>query len=176
MDGGCIRGHEKGNRGNGGGGWAEQQPPQRGAPWAGQIYPRPAILSPLARVGHGRDWRLTRGSLTSGEALRLPPTAPEKAPPLAHAHSRSRSRALAPPAPARAPPTGLWPAPALSVSVRESQSGLTECPAPVTWPGEPITKLPSAAPAPMSLGVRLLQSCAGARRAQRAESLFSGAK
>lgn len=55
-----------------------------------------------------------------------------------------RSRAFAPPAPAGASPTGLWPAPALSVSVRENQSCRVDGPALVTWPHKPITKLPSA--------------------------------
>lgn len=96
---------------------------------------------PLPGTWHQRD-RPT--PLTSGEALRLPPTAPEKAPPLALAHAHSRSRAFAPPAPAGAPPTGLWPAPALSVSVRENQSCRVDRPALITWPHKPITKLPSA--------------------------------
>lgn len=111
-------------------------PPQCKAPGAGES---PSHPPPLPRTRHPRDFP---APLTSGEALPLPPTAPEKAPPLAHAHSRSR--AFAPPAPAGAPPTGLWPAPALSVSVRKNQSCCVEGPALVTWPHKPITKLPSA--------------------------------
>lgn len=131
----CIRGWEKGNQGTQAGECWGCILPSAGLP--GQANPEPS--PPLPRTRHQRD-RPT--PLTSGEALRLPPTAPEKAPPLAHAHSRSRS--FAPPAPAGSPPTGLWPAPALSVRVRENQSCRVDGLALVTWPHKPITKLPSA--------------------------------
>lgn len=60
----------------------------------------PSHPPPLPGTWHQRD-RPT--PLTSGEALRLPPTAPEKASPLAHAHSRTRALALSPLRPPRAP-------------------------------------------------------------------------
>lgn len=123
---------------------------------------------PLPGTRHQRD-RPT--PLTSGEALRLPPTAPEKAPPLALAHAHSRLRPSGP-------------------RGRPSDRALAR-PGPVRQrPREPIVSRgqPSAGHvasqanhqialgkrlAPMSPGVRLLPSRAGARRAQRAESLIS---
>lgn len=122
----------------------------------------PSHPPPLPGTRHPRD-RPT--PLTSGEALRLPPTALEKAPPLAHAHSRSR--AFAPPAPAGAPPTGLWPAPALSVSVRENQSCRVDGPVLVTWPHKPITKLPSASAwlrCPRGFGCYLVERVRGGHK------------
>lgn len=138
-------------------------PPQSGGSRAGgpQIAPRqpsathPTRQHPAAeRLGAAPRRCLPREKCSS--SLRRLGRKPRR--------TRTRTRVLAPSRP-RARPSD-W---VLSVSIRKSQSDSAGGPAPVTWSVQPITKLPSAAPSPMSLEVGLLPSGAGARHAQRAE-------